>query len=94
MIAFRNVLNQLMNEEGYSRFPLKLCYAVSRTLDRMESEITALQKMETGIRTQHLKKFDEERDALIKQHGKEQPNGSVAVDENDETAMTAFTEAF
>jgi hypothetical protein len=94
MIALRNVLNQLMNEEGYNEFPVKLCYAVSRTLDHMESEIASLQKMETGIRTQYLKKFDEEREALIKQHGKEQPNGSVAVDEKDETAMAAYTEAF
>lgn len=94
MIAFRNVLHQLMSEEGYSKYPLKLCYAVSRTLDHMESEITALQKMETGIRTQHLKKFDEDREALIKQHGKEQPDGAVAIDENDEAAMAAYTEGF
>ena len=50
--------------------------------------------METGIRTQHLKKFDEDREALIKQHGKEQPDGSVAIDEKDETAMAAYKEAF
>lgn len=94
MIALRNVLNQLRNEEGFTKYPVKFRYAVERTLDHMESEITALQKIETGIRTEHLKKFDEDREALIKQHGKEQPNGSVAVDEKDESAMAAFTEGF
>lgn len=94
MITLRNVLNQLRNEEGYQRYPIKFCYAVARTLDHMESEIASLQKMETGIRTQYLKKFDEEREALIKEHGKEQHNGSIAVDENDEAAMAAYTEGF
>lgn len=94
MITLRNVLNQLRNEEGFTSYPIKFRYAVERTLDKMESEITALQKIETGIRTEHLKKFDEDREALIKEHGKEQPNGSIAVEEKDEAAMAAFTEGF
>ena len=94
MITLRNVLNQLRNEEGYQRYPIKFCYAVERTLDHMKAEVEGLQKIETALRTEHLKKFDEEREALIKEYGKEQPNGSIAVDEKDEAAMEAFTKGF
>lgn len=87
-----NVIGQVINTEEVKNASAKLRYALIRNLDKFEPELKRLQKLRDAI-GEALKPFEEERVALIKELGKEKPDGSWEI-EKDSKEMKTFEKRF
>lgn len=61
------------------KFPAKASYSISRLAKKLEDE---------------FKLLEDARISIVKKHGKEQPDGSVTISQDDKTALESFISEF